>query len=803
VTTRDVYAGLAAAGYAYGPSFQGLRAAWRRGDEVFADVALPEPVAASASSFGVHPALLDAAMHAAGLAGSAGGPGSGTGAGAGEVLLPFAWTGVSLHTLGASALRVRLAPATGGRGLSITAADETGSVVVSVDALLSRPVSTAQLGMAGGPADALFAVQWVPADLAAPADEPEIRCVLVGADQDGLADAVVNGGSYPDLAALTRAVAAGEPVPDLVLTRAGTAAGSVTAGLAAAGPETARAEAGRMLELIRQFLAADQLSAARLMIVTAGAVAAGPEPAVTDLAGAAAGGLVRSAQSENPGRLVLADILPDSAGGVTAGTLIIQAARSGEPELAIRGSAPYARRLARPAAGPTPPVPAITRPAGTVLITGGTGALGGLTAGHLAETGRARNLTLISRSGPAASGVAALVAGVAGHGAAAQVIACDGSDRAALETVLARIPAEYPLTAVVHTAGIVDDGVISSLTPARVDAVMRPKADAAWHLHELTTSMDLEAFVLFSSAAATFGAAGQGNYAAANAYLDGLAVWRAGQGLPAMSLAWGMWAGEAGLAGQLGAGDRARMARGGMTALTPSDGLALLDTAVTRDEAMLVPAQLDVAGVRAAAARGQDVPALWRGLVPRSGAVPASAAVSPDQRDALRRQLALLAGPEQEMVVLDLVRGHVAAVLGHSAASAIEPDQAFTDLGFDSLTAVELRNRLQAAAGLPLPATLVFDYPAPDVLARYLWEQLHPAAAAPSAADDDQLGQLLASIPLARVRQAGLLEPLLQLAALREDASGPGSADEDGETIDTLDAEALVRLAMESENTDY
>ena len=240
----------------------------------------------------------------------------------------------------------------------------------------------------------------------------------------------------------------------------------------------------------------------------------------------------------------------------------------------------YGRRLTRRDTRPAAPGRA-ERPAGTALVTGGTGMLGALVAGHLAGTGRAGNVVLASRSGPAAAGAAALAASVAGRGAGVLVTACDTADRAALAALLARVRAAGPLAMVVHTAGIVDDGVIGSLTPERVDAVMRPKADAAWHLHELTQDVDLEAFVLFSSAAAAFGGAGQGNYAAGNAFLDALAACRRAAGLPAVSLAWGLWDGASAISGHLGAADRARMARSGMGALSAGEGLALFDSALS------------------------------------------------------------------------------------------------------------------------------------------------------------------------------------------------------------------------------
>ena len=453
-----------------------------------------------------------------------------------------------------------------------------------------------------------------------------------------------------------------------------------------------------------------------------------------------------------------------------------------------------------------PPDPAAPRPAGTVLITGGTGMLGGLVAGHLADAGRARGLLLASRSGPAAPGVADLVASLAAQGAEVSVTACDASDRDALAGLLAGVPAARPLRMVIHAAGVLDDGVTGSLTAARVEAVMRPKADAAWHLHELTRDADLDAFVMFSSAAATFGSAGQGNYAAANAFLDGLAGYRRAAGRPACSLAWGLWADASAMTGPLGEAGLARMARGGVAALTAADGLALLDLATARDEALLIPARLELAGLRAAAARDEEVPALWRGLVRRSGAPgrpsAAASAEGADAADTLRQRLTALPAAERDRVLLDLVRAHVAAVLGHSSPAAIEPGRPFSDLGFDSLTAVELRNRLDVATGLRLPATLVFDYPAPATLAGYLWEQLSPQADGETDEAENKLRQALVSIPLSRFRDAGLMEALLQLAGLDDGALASGRNDK-AEVIDALDAESLVRMALDNEQTDF
>ena len=305
------------------------------------------------------------------------------------------------------------------------------------------------------------------------------------------------------------------------------------------------------------------------------------------------------------------------------------------------------------------------------------------------------------------------------------------ADRAALAGLLAGIPGGCPLTGVVHAAGVVDDGVTGSLTAGRVAAVMRPKADAAWYLHELTRDLDLQAFVLFSSVAAVFGGAGQGSYVAANAFLDGLAAYRRAAGLPGVSLAWGLWLHRAGIGRDLGEGRLARISRGGMAELSAAEGLALLDVALARDEALLVPARLDIAGLRASRHRARNVTravstawSLPPGGPARPSAASAGGAGSGTGSESLRRRLAGRPAPERDRMLLDLVRAEVAAVLGHASPEAVEPGRAFSDLGFDSLTAIELRNRLHAATGLRLPATLVFDYPSPVVLAARLRAEL-------------------------------------------------------------------------------
>jgi NADPH:quinone reductase-like Zn-dependent oxidoreductase/acyl carrier protein len=1125
VDIGDLYDSLAVTGYGYGPAFRGLRAAWRRGREIFAEVALPEEAAGGADAFALHPALLDAVLHAASL-------GAGTER-HGQVLLPFSWTGVSLHAAGASALRARLRDNVGG-GLALAAADGAGVPVISVESLVTRPAGPGAHGpgdhgaVAGVPNDALFRVDWVP--VPAPAGGPA-RWAVVGADPLGLPARLAGPGiavrGYPGLAGLAEAVASGAAVPDAVAVSVASGPGDGDAALAAR-----RVTAG-VLELVQEWLAADLLAAAQLVLVTCGAVSTGPGEGVADLAAAAARGLARCVQTENPGRLVLADL--PVTGGADEARLLGAGLGSGEPEFALRAGKVHARRLARPAgglplpagdsgvpwraeivekgsadglalrpcpqaagplgegqvriavraagmnfrdlaitlglveprelrvgsdvagivmeaapgvtgltagdrvlgvavadggfgpvavtdartvvpvpegwsfaqaasvpvafltawyglkdlagarpgqkllvhaaagavgmaavtvarymglevyataspgkhallrqlgfddkhiassrdagfaekflaatggtgmnivlnalageltdaslrllpaggrflemgktdirdpgdiardypgvayraydvseAGPArlgeilaavtgllaagelaqlpvrcwdvrrapeafrfmaqarhtgkivltiPPDPAAPRTPGTVLVTGGTGTLGGLVARHLAATGRARVLVLTSRSGPAAPGAPRLAADLAGQGTGVRVTICDAADRPALAAVLARVPVSSPLTGVIHAAGVLDDGVTESLTPERIDTVLRPKADAAWHLHELTRDADLEMFTLFSSATAVFGTAGQGNYSAANAFLDALASHRRAAGLPGISLAWGLWADASAMTSHLAEADHARLAQGGTAALTSQEGLALLGLATACDEAVLVPARLDLAGLRKRASHdaNTDVPALLRDLVGlavgrrAASAEAGTSAVTGTRADAgqaLRHRLAAMPVPARDRVLLDLVRGHAAAVLGHAAHEALEADRAFRELGFDSLSAVQLRNRLGAATGLRLPASLVFNHPTPTALAAHLREMLTDERAdhANLLKDLDRLESVLSAMPGENDGKRAIAARLEEIAK-RMQAQGTRSADQeiatatDDEMFDLIDEE--------------
>jgi polyketide synthase 12 len=363
-------------------------------------------------------------------------------------------------------------------------------------------------------------------------------------------------------------------------------------------------------------------------------------------------------------------------------------------------------------------VPRPLDPAGTVLITGGTGVLGTLLARHLVTSHGARNLLLVSRRGAAAEGAAAIESELTELGASVRIESCDAADRAALQAVLAGIPVEHPLTAVIHAAGVLDDAVFEAQTPRHLDAVLRPKLDAAWNLHELTASADLSTFVLFSSAAGILGSPGQANYAAANAFLDGLAQHRRQQGLPGVSMAWGWWAQATGMTGHLDERDRLRMSRGGYVPMSSADGLAHFDAALRQARSFVMPAQFDLATIRSHSAVG-GVPPMFRGLI-RAARRKAESAAAAEPSSDLRHRLAAMSASEREHELLGIVRSNAAAVLGHDSGDDLGADQEFKELGFDSLGAVEFRNRLKSATGLKLPATAVFDHPTSTALARYL-----------------------------------------------------------------------------------
>ncbi|MES4904961.1 MULTISPECIES: type I polyketide synthase [unclassified Streptomyces] len=1100
VSVDGCYDQLAEGGYRYGPAFRGLRAVYRRESEVFAEVVLAEDQRGQAAAFGIHPALLDAALHASGLTAVRGDT-------AGRMALPFAWNGVSLAASGAELLRVRLAPV-GDDGMSVHATDALGHPVISIESLVTRPFTAGQLpsGAAEDTRDALFRVAYVPVTDAGP--DPRVSTDDWAAVAAGTSHSRYGARRHGDFDALATAVDGGLPLPPVIVLPCDPAPHDPDLA------EAVRRRLGEVLHTVQRWLADERFAGVRLAVVTRGAVAATDGEDVTDLVHAPVWGLIRSAQSEHPDRLVLLDVDADGAGhelpeavaaavaagekqivvrdgtvrvsrlvpaasggaltlpetphwrlditgpatldnldlvaadepqplapghlrvqvraagvnfrdvlialgmypgeaglrgsegagvvvevaddvtsvsvgdrvmgmfqgafgatavadarsvvpippgwtdeqaaavpiafvtawyglvdlaGLTAGeSVLIHAAAGGVGMAAVQiarhlGAEVYAtaspgkhavleamgideahrassrdldfeeafraatggrgvdvvlnsltgaatdaslRLLAKDgrfvelgltdvrdpgqlaAVHPGvhyrvldlgqpgedgigrmlsdilgqferdelahPPVraydirrardafrlisraahvgkvvltlPRTLDPDGTVLVTGGTGTLGGLVARHLVTRHGVRRLLLTSRRGPQAPGATDLCDELAELGATVTVEACDVGDRAQLAEALAGIPDAHPLTGVVHCAGVLDDGMVDALTPGQLARVLRPKADAALHLHELTKDADLAMFVLFSSVVGVYGNPSQANYAAASTFLDALAQHRQAAGLPAQSLAWGMWEETSTLTGELGDGALQRIRQAGMEPLPTERALALFDRSQAAGDALLVPIRQSAQGPAGGAAAGRS----------RARRV-ADSGTANTSGPSLAERLAALPEADREGCVLEAVCVHMAAVLGHGSADEIAHDRTFKELGFDSLTAVELRNRLSAATGLRLPATLVFDFANPLALAQHLREQIAP----PTDPFESRVRQVLAAIPLRRLEQSGLLEALLRLgeggdtetdaeadATVSEPAPAPYESDADTADIASMDLDELVDMAL-------
>ena len=628
VDIEGAYDALASAGLGYGPAFRRVRAVWRADRQVFAEVSLDDD---ADGRFALHPALLDAALHASLLVAPE----------PAAARLPFGWAGVRVRATGARDLRVRVRELASG-SVALTLADRTGTVVAEAASVTLRAV-------ADGPAGALYRLEW---------------------------------GSFSGTSPSSGAVAVGADTVE----RVGGPSSDVIAGVHAA--------VNSALEVLKDWSTRQAHLGGRIVLVTKNATADDP-----DLAAAAVWGLGRSAQAEHPGRVVLIDL----DGTAESEAELASAMACGETQVAVRAGRLLVPRLASVPGGAAGTIDV----SGTVLVTGGTGALGLLLARHLATAHGARHLLLASRTGgaPRSSRPVDCV-----PDASVRIEACDVADQPALEALLAS--ADPPVSAVVHAAGVLDDGVLESLTPERVAGVLRPKVDAAWHLHKLHKT----SFVLFSSAAGLLGNAGQGSYAAANAFLDALARHRVARGLPAISLAWGPWANDAGMAGGVAAGS--------LVALTDRQGLGLFDTALGAGEPVLAPLA------------GYTRPSR-----------PAARAETPAMAEigAWRARLAPLPASERRAALLDLVRGEVAAVLGYDDRGDVPEDRDLTDLGFDSLAGVLLRNRLSMFTGLRLEMEVAFDLPNVERLADHLLGQI--AGMLPAAASSAPAAPPLADLP--------------------------------------------------------
>ncbi|WP_344570918.1 type I polyketide synthase, partial [Streptomyces axinellae] len=905
----ELYAHLTDLGYAYGPLFQGLSAAWRAADgTVFAEARLPEGTEADRDGFLLHPALFDAALHPGALGpvgpvGPAGGSASESAPDVSEVSdalrLPYAWRGVTLYASGADAVRLRMTrPSADTLALDLASGvgngdmaqdDGAGAPVASVEALVTRPISAGQhVGSQRGRRNTGYHLDWSPLALpglggASPTAEVEGWAVIGGGDPlaatsaagpalgtgdgggvavyadlaelcaareesgAGYGTVLVPCSSFPSEAAFSYGTACSREAPAVSSTSGdgrdegrGEGHGDEGAGGGEGGGDAARAAHAltrHALALLQDWLALENEAGpktgsggapepasgppteARLVLLTRHAVATTPEQPLVDPSAAALWGLVRSAQAENPGRFQLVD----TDGTDASREALMEAVATGEPQIALREGRAYMPRLARVAlpasasersaasaasavsavsavsaasegGGGAAGVPSTLDPDGTVLITGGTGTLGGLLARHLVAEHGVRHLLLTSRRGPDAPGATELAAELTTAGAHVTITACDTTDRQTLATLLATIPDQHPLTAVIHTAGALDDGVLTSLTPEQLATTLRPKVDTAWNLHELTAGTDLSAFVLYSSAAGTLGNPGQANYAAANTFLDALAHHRHTQGLPATSLAWGLWEQTSGLTSHLANGEQTRLARGGVLPLSSEEGMALFDGALGLEGGghALVLAKFDNKALRAEAEAG-SLPPVLRGVVrtPVRRVTGAAGAGAGGGTGSWPERLAGLPEAQQEKLLLEMVRGQVATVLGHSDPHGIASDQAFQGLGFDSLTAVELRNRLNTATGLRLTATLVFDHPTPAALATHLRTQListaQPKPATGPAARTGYADEPIAIVGMACRYPGGVASPddLWQLVS--EGREGISSfPQERGWDLDTL-----------------
>jgi len=807
VELEDFYERAARLGADFGAVFQGLGAVWRTTDEVFAQISLAEEQRAQAGSFLMHPALFDSALQAAGLADelmseqpSDADP---------KLRLPFSWSGVRLHRIpDSSSLRVRVQHRGQEGTVSLVVVNELEETVMSIESLVMRRLSEEQLREAQSTGrDSLFELEWIehPKDSVVPASTGKVA--VLGAEHTA-ASLAAGVGSAPealaDVQALIERLDAGHPTPEVVVldctpersainaTQA-VSAGSVDAAMGSAEQvseelvQRAHAETHRVLEAVQRWLAEERLSASRLVVVTRNAVARGFEEDVPSLVQAPVWGLVRSAQTENPGCFTLIDLDRHDASWAAFGAALA----TGEPQLAIREgglSSPSLIRASRDQVELREENRVGTfDPHGSVLITGGLGDLGHMLAKHLVTRHGVPSIVLTSRRGPEAPGAAELEAELRELGAEVTVVACDITDREDAAALLAAVPAEYPLRGVIHAAVVLEDGVIGSLDPERIDRTLSAKLDGAWNLHQLTAQCELSTFVLFSSVMGLFGGPGQANYAAANTFLDALAAYRRTRGLPVTSLVWGGWI-DSRVIASIGAADpTAKADRLGIAAFSSEEGLALFDLTYAADRAVAVPLRLEMSDLRAQARAGVISPLLRR-LV----RVPAHNVR--DGAGSLARLAASGPAERREAIVLEAVLTEVAAALGHASARAIDSKSTFRQLGFDSLAAIVVRNRLNFLTDLRLPATLIFDHPTPLAAATYIATRLQPGEQRVEVDPSDaEIRRALASVPLDRLREAGLAEALLRLAS-----SGvqPASVDR-AQLIDAMEVEELIERALD------
>uniref|UniRef100_UPI003D75C104 type I polyketide synthase n=1 Tax=Streptomyces sp. bgisy153 TaxID=3413793 RepID=UPI003D75C104 len=756
VDPDELYDALGPAAGPAGEAPQALSAVWRLGDEVFAEATLPETKAGEAARFAVHPALVDSALVALGQ----------------PAPHLVSWTGLTLHASAATSVRLHVGrPSATGATLSVL--DATGAPVLTAQDVSVRPIDADRLlGTARNRGSDLYTVTWSPLGRA-PAPQPAPTLARHTPDDLLAALSAPSDASFADLVVVPWQTVGPDSGTD-----------------PATDVHTATATA---LTLLQHWLTDPRAARSRLLLLTRGAVAATGET-VTDLPAAAVRGLLKSAASENPGRILLLD-----ADTTPTDEHLVSAVHHHHDELLLRDARLLAPRLT-PAPDDLDQTSNVVFPADrTVLITGGTGTVGSAVARHLVTRHGVRHLLLVSRRGPQTPGAAELTDELAALGARTTVVGCDAADRDALAEVIHGLPPEHPLGAVVHAAGTLHDGVITSLTPDRLATVLRPKADAAVNLHELTRDLGLSAFVLFSSAAATLAGPGQGNYAAANAFLDAYAAHLHAEGHPAVSIAWGLWEADSEMTRGLADATHDRAARTGIGALPTQDALNLFDRALAHTGGAPLPLRVDRAALRRAADR---LPPLLRTLTGRP-ALREAAARSVSAGSPL--DLLHLPEPRRRDAVNDLVRTALADVLGHAPGSRIQLDVPFTQLGLDSLTGLELRNALSRVTGTPLPATLVFDHPTPAAVTDLLLAELAPADAPDGSTTRPGDDVRLADDPIAIIGMGcrfpgGVETPeqFWELLLQGEDAIGDFPADRGWDNLDALndaDTDGMDRSA--------
>jgi len=700
----DFYEPLTQQGYRYGGLFRSLRGIGTdpaQPDVVYVEVGLPGGT--DVTRYGIHPALLDAALQPLARVSDRTGEAS--------PRIPYALNGVILYATAATQLHIELTR-TGEDTFALHATDPTGAPVITIDALtlravsdrIGRPTSAAQVS------DSLFEVTWssVPGLPRQSAAQPPTVCTD---SPERLPTSLSHGTIHTDLATLT-------PCPEQVIWQLPRTDGE-------AEPLRRLHTLNRhVLAQVQAWLARTDTAKACLIVLTRHAVSVSADDGLPDLAHAAVWALLRTVQNEHPDRIVLVDT--DDTAATEDDLLALASARpTGESQLALRNGVVHIPRLARTRSLTRPDAAARSAaldPDGTVLITGGTGMLGALVAEHLVTHYGIEHLLLVSRSGPTAAGADELQQRLTRLGAHVAITACDASSPAELAPALDSIPAGHPLTAVIHAAGVLDDAVVTELSPEQLDAVLAAKADAAWHLHNLTADRDRAAFVLFSSAAGILGSPGQANYAAANGFLDALARYRHRTQRPATSVAWGYWQTPTGMTAHLNTADLTRLTSTGLTPITGEHGLALFDAALTSQRPNLLASPFNTGALNRHARHNALDPILSALTTIRRQAATASPCT-------LAATLATQTPRQLLDTLTTMVTATTAAVLAHPDPAGIDPDRPFKALGIDSLTALELRNTLNHHTGLALPATLVLDHPTPATLATHLAGLLTDSAA--------------------------------------------------------------------------